>query len=127
MRSLFFLLYCKNSYFTHTHIYRSTSILDLTSNDSTIAKYDFEHQIHQAEDEGEKDYEIPGELARLLMQEEKAIQPHEELVEVINLGTEADKKEVKIGANQKNDINSRLVQMLHDYVEVFAWSCEDMP
>ena len=61
------------------------------------------------------------------MQEEKAIRPHEESVEVINLGTEADKKEVKIGADLEDCVKRRLVQMFHDYVEVFAWSYEDMP
>ena len=49
--------------------------------------YDFENPINQAEDEGEEDCEVPGELARLLQQEERAIQPHEEPVETINLGT----------------------------------------
>ena len=39
------------------------------------------------------------ELSRLLQQEEKAIQPHEDPVEIINLGTEEDRKEVKIDAN----------------------------
>ena len=45
----------------------------------------------------------------------------------MNLGTETDKKEVKIGANLEDGIKSRLVQLLYDYVEVFAWSYEDMP
>ena len=87
---------------------------------------DFEHPIYQAEDEGKEYFEIPGEFAILMIQEEKAIQPHEEPVEVINLGTEADKREVKIGANLEDRVKRRLVQMLHDYVEVFAWSYEDM-
>ena len=51
---------------------------------------------------------MPGELARLLQQEERAIQPHEEPAESVNLGTEEDR-------------------MLHDYVEIFAWSYKDMP
>ena len=67
---------------THTHICRSSSTLDLIVNNSTIAKYDFEHPVHQDEDEGKEDCEIPRELAILLIQEEKAIQPHEEPVEV---------------------------------------------
>ena len=62
---------------THTHSCRSSSTLDLTANDSTIADYDFEHPVNQAEDKGEEDCEILGELARLLLQDEKAIQPHE--------------------------------------------------
>ena len=63
----------------------------------------------------------------MLLQEEKAIQPHEEPVESINLGTEEDKKEVKIGANLEPSFKQRLIEMLRDYVEIFAWSYEDMP
>ena len=94
---------------THTHSCRSSSTSDLIANDYTINNYDFERPINQAEDEGEEDCEILGELARLLMQEEKAIQPHEESVEVINLGTESDKKEIKIGANLESSVKSMLV------------------
>ena len=111
----------------HTHICKSTSTLDLIDNNSAISIYDFENPIYQAEDKGEEHCEIPGQLSRLLIQEEKVIQPHEEPIEVINLGTEADKKEVKIGANLEDSVKRRLVQMLHDYVEVFSWSYEDMP
>ena len=45
----------------------------------------------------------------------------------MNLGTEEDKKEVKIGANLEPSVKQRLIQMLHDYVEIFAWSYDDMP
>ena len=126
----FTLLHFQNSHVTlheQTHICRSTSTPDLIDNSSAIAIYDFENPIYQAEDEGEEDCEIPGELARLLIQEEKAIQQHKEPVEVINLGTEANKKEVKIGANLEDNVKRRLAQMLNDYVEVFSWSYEDMP
>ena len=78
----------------HTHICRSTSTPDLIDNDSAIVIYNFKNPIYQAKDEGDEDCEIPRELARLPLQEEKAIKPHEESVEVINLGTEEDKKEV---------------------------------
>ena len=70
---------------------------------------------------------MPGELAILLQQEEKAIQPHEESVETVNLGTEEDKKEIKIGANLELSVKQRLIQMLHDYIELFSWFYEDMP
>ena len=43
------------------------------------------------------------------------------------MGTEEDRKEVKIGANLELGVKQRLIQMLHDYVEIFAWSYEDMP
>ena len=42
-------------------------------------------------------------------------------------GTKEDKKEVKIGANLEDSIKNRLIQMLHEYVEMFSWSYEDMP
>ena len=114
---------------THTHISncRSISTLDPIGNGSAIANYDFENTIYRAEDEGENDCQVPGELARLLQQDERAIQPHEEPVETVNLGTEEDKKEVKIGADLEYSVKKQLIQMLHDYVEVFSWSYEDMP
>ena len=48
-------------------------------------------------------------------------------MDTVNLGTEEDKKEVKVGANLEPNVKKRLTQLLHDYVEVFAWSYEDMP
>ena len=96
-------------------------------NSSAMANCDFENPIYQADDEGEEDYEVSGELARLLQQEERTIQPHQESVETINLGTEEDKKEVKVGANLEPNVKERLIQLLHDYVEIFARSYEDMP
>ena len=66
---------------------------------------------------------MSGELARLLQQEGRTIQPHEEQVHTINLGT----KEDKVGANLEPSITKRLIQFLHDYVEVFSWSYEYMP
>ncbi|KAI5410123.1 hypothetical protein KIW84_055563 [Lathyrus oleraceus] len=105
----------------------SIPTLDPVDNSSTTVHYDFENPIYQAEDGSEEGCEVPGELARLLLQEEKTIQPHEESIETVNLGTEVDKKEVKIGAGLENSVKGRLIQMLHDYVEIFAWSYEDMP
>ena len=55
LRSLFFFIILQNNYFTHTHVYRSTSTLDLIGNDSATAGYDFENPINLAEDEGEDD------------------------------------------------------------------------
>ena len=42
-------------------------------NGSTMGFCDSENLIYQAEDEGEEDCEVPGELARLLQQEERTI------------------------------------------------------
>ena len=47
-------------------------------------------------------------------------------MDTLNLGTEEDKREVKVGANLEPSVKERLIQLLHEYVEVFAWSYEDI-
>ncbi|XP_050889075.1 uncharacterized protein LOC127094261 [Lathyrus oleraceus] len=56
----------------------------------------FEFPVYKAEEEEEEN--IPDEISRLLKNEEKTIQPFKEPMEVINLGSEEDRKEVKVGA-----------------------------
>lgn len=71
--------------------------------------------------------DIPGELTRLLEHESKVIQPHQEPIEVINLGTKEKKKEVKVGSTLEASVRERLFKLLHEYVDVFSWSYQDMP
>ncbi|KAI5396812.1 hypothetical protein KIW84_062874 [Lathyrus oleraceus] len=56
----------------------------------------FEFPVFEAEEES--DVEVSDELSRLLEQDEKIIQPLEEQIELVNLGSEDDVKEVKIGS-----------------------------
>ena len=100
---------------------------DLIDNNSVTPLYDFDNPIYHAEEEGEEDCELPKELARLLKQEEKVIQPHEEQVEIVNLGTEEVRKEVKVGATLEVNVKNRMVALLKEYVDIFAWSYQDMP
>ena len=37
------------------------------------------------------------------------------------------RSEVKVGANLEPNVKERLVQLLNEFVEIFAWSYEDMP
>ena len=92
-----------------------------------MALYDFENSIYQVEEEVEKDWELPEELSRLMRQEEKYIQPHQEITELINLSTEKVRREVKIGATLEDSVKWRLIEILHEYADIFAWSYEDMP
>lgn len=46
---------------------------------------------------------------------------------MINLGSEENKREVKIGALLGEDVKKRLVELLKEYVDVFSWSYRDMP
>lgn len=86
--------------------------------------HDFDNPIYQAEDE--EDYDLPEELARLLKQEEKVIQPYQEYVEIVNIETEDDVKEFKIGVALEESVKKRLIEMLEEFVDVFAWSYHDM-
>ena len=97
------------------------------NNDSAMVHYEFDNPIYHAEEEGEEDCELPEELARLLKQEERVIQPHQESLEIVNLGTEDEKKEVKIGSALEESVKKGLIELLHEYVDVFAWSYQDMP
>ena len=46
---------------------------------------------------------------------------------MINLGTEEDKKEVKIGASLEATVKRKVIELLKEYADVFAWSYQDMP
>ena len=46
---------------------------------------------------------------------------------MVNLGSEEDKKEVKVGTTMSAVMRERLVKLLRDFKDVFAWSYQDMP
>lgn len=93
--------------------------------DEVHCKYGF--PINHVEDGDEEDCEVPVELARLLEHKEKEIQPHKESIEVINLGSDEVRREVKIGASLSEHVHCELVKLPHEYVDVFTWSYQEMP
>ena len=90
-----------------------------------IPSCNFESHVYEAEEEEEED--IPDEISRLLENEEKTIQPFKEPMEVINLGSEEDRKEVKVGALLAPEVKERMIELLREYTDGFAWSYQDMP
>ena len=46
--------------------------------------------------------------------------PHKEITEAVNLGTEEERKEVKIGTTLSPAIRKELIDLLQDYSDVFA-------
>src|ERR1043165_9171211 len=60
-------------FLTHTHVIHCRITPNLVNNSYASAKYDFDNPIYQAEDESEEDCEVPGELVRLLQQEDRVI------------------------------------------------------
>ena len=69
------------------------------------------------------DETLPREMKRLIDHESKQILPHQEVVEVINLGSDEEKKEVKISTT----LSAEIISLLHEFANVFAWSYQDMP
>ena len=55
------------------------------------------------------------------------MRPHREETELVDLGTDNEKKEVKVGMGMTAPICEELVALLRDYQDVFAWSYQDMP
>ena len=66
-------------------------------------------------------------MRRLVDGEDRCIKPHQEEIEIINLGTEEEKQEIKIGTTMSDDERRKLIALLHEFKEVFAWSYKDMP
>ena len=71
--------------------------------------------------------DLPSDLLRLVAQDEKQILPHQEVTEAINLGTEEERREVKIGTTLSPTIREKLIDLLQKYSDVFVWSNQDMP
>ena len=46
---------------------------------------------------------------------------------MINLGTDENPKNLKIGDNLSEEMKKGLFELLAEYLDVFAWSYEDMP
>jgi hypothetical protein len=73
---------------------------------------------------GEEDIE---EFTKLIEQPEHAWKPTKKDLELINVGTEHNKRELKIGRLITADMKNELVALLREYADIFAWSYADMP
>jgi hypothetical protein len=80
-----------------------------------------------AMDEEELGEEDINEFARLVEQSDRTWKPAKEELELINVGTEHNKRELKIGKLISAGIKSELVVLLQEYANVYAWSYADMP
>ena len=74
-----------------------------------------------------EDDDLPSKLLRLVAQDEKQILPHQEVTKAINLGTEEERREMKIKTTLSLTIREKLIDLLREYSDVFAWSYQDMP
>jgi len=60
-------------------------------------------------------------------QEGREIKPYQEIIEILNLGDENERKEDKIGNNMSKEVRGKLCDLLKEFIDVFAWSYQDMP
>ncbi|KAK7323722.1 hypothetical protein VNO77_27212 [Canavalia gladiata] len=98
-----------------------------SDNSASIVLGDFDCIDNLADEESEFECEPTDEMLRLVERESKIIEPHQEPIDLINLGTEENKREVKIGTLIAGDNRERLISLLQDYSDIFAWSYQDMP
>ncbi|XP_052725995.1 uncharacterized protein LOC128194433 [Vigna angularis] len=109
-------------------MFKSIEIYDnecFENNNVNIPKW--EHSVINAEDDPEDDLETSPELLRLVERESKEIKPHQEEIEILNLGEEDEMKEVRIDTTMKEEVKVKLQALLKEFKDVFAWSYNDMP
>ena len=70
--------------------------------------------------------DLPPKMLRLLTTEDKQILPHREVTELVNLGTDDERKEVKIGSSLDSSAKKEIIDLLKEYADIFAWSYQDM-
>ena len=46
---------------------------------------------------------------------------------MVNLGTDDEKKKVKIGSSLDSSAKKEITALLREYANIFAWSYQDMP
>ena len=95
----------------------------------SLPNFNFERTSYNSETDLEEDIdesELPLEMLRLLTMEDKQILPHQEITELINLGTDDEKKEVKIGSSLDSSAKKEIVDLIKEYADIFAWSYQDM-
>ncbi|XP_033513365.1 uncharacterized protein [Nicotiana tomentosiformis] len=66
---------------------------------------------------------LPQEIEKLESQKV----PNLEETEVVNVGSKEDVKETKINTHLEAKQKETMIELLRQYVDVFAWSYDDMP
>ena len=96
----------------------------------SLPNFDFERTSYINETDLEEDIDesdLPQEMQKLLAMEDKQILPHQKVIELVNLGTDNEKKEVKIGSSLDSLAKKEIMDLFKEYANIFAWSNQDMP
>ena len=90
--------------------------LKLVNNDS------FEEETDTLDEQYEQNF-----TKQVINRGESRVQAADEVLTTVNLGTAEEPKETQIGEFFKEAEQKALVDLLKEYVDVFAWSYQDMP
>ena len=81
----------------------------------SFPNFNFEKTAYISETDLEEDIDesdLPSKMQRLLAMEDKQILPHQEVTELVNLGTNDEKKEVKIGSSLDPSAKKEIMDLL---------------
>ena len=79
-------------------------------------------------DNSDDEVKLPNDILEALVKQDGGSKPNIEELEVVNLEKEGEKlKEVKIGAHFSTNQKDKLIALLKEFREIFAWSYQDMP
>ena len=113
----------------HMHIpiylffYKLFQVYEHKDHKILLLDFNFERTSYISETDLEEDIDesnLLSEMLRLLIMEDKQILPHQEITELINLGTDDEKKEVKIGSSLDSSAKEEITALLREYADIFA-------
>ena len=83
--------------------------------------------ICDVDDVGDKDDPLGGKLESNSNIEDRKVTPVFGNIELIDFGVPDQPREIRIGSSLSHDERSGLIDLLRSYLDVFAWSYEDIP
>ena len=83
--------------------------------------------ICDVDDVGDTDDPLGGKSESNSDTEDRKVTPVSSNTELIDFGVPDQPKEIRIGSSLSPDERSELIDLLRSYLDVFAWSYEDMP
>ena len=83
--------------------------------------------VCDVDDVGDTDDPLGGKSGSNTDIEDRKVAPVSGSTELIDFGVPDQPREIRIGSSLSHDERSRLIDLLRSYLDVFAWSYEDMP
>ena len=83
--------------------------------------------VCDVDDVGDTDDPLGGKSGSNTDIEDRKVTPVSGSTELIDFGVPDQPREIRIGSSLSHDERSRLIDLLRSYLDIFAWSYEDMP